>query len=86
MVLACGSVHWIANSDHEEMIDATMGELARLFPTEIAADPAWPATKNQGPNGQARLRKQRRRCQGPAVRLRSHSRAEQVPAFSSLTH
>jgi len=28
----------------EEIIDATMGELARLFPTEIAADPAWPKT------------------------------------------
>ncbi|KAL3904439.1 MAG: hypothetical protein SGARI_004922 [Bacillariaceae sp.] len=41
----------------EEIIDATMGELARLFPTEIAADEKWPATKNQGPQGQARLRK-----------------------------
>merc|ERR1719407_431552 len=34
-----------------------MGELARLFPTEIAADPRWPATMNQGPQGQAKLRK-----------------------------
>merc|ERR1711937_495595 len=33
------------------------GELARLFPTEIAADEKWPSTKNQGPKGQARLRK-----------------------------
>eukprot|EP00978_Attheya_sp_CCMP212_P043912 scaffold294920_cov59-Attheya_sp.AAC.2 len=54
--LAGGNVNWISKSD-EEIIDATMGELARLFPTEIAADDKWPATKNQGPNGQARLRK-----------------------------
>ena len=54
--LAGGNVNWISKSD-EEIIDATMGELARLFPTEIAADPQWPATKSQGPNGQARLRK-----------------------------
>lgn len=54
--LAGGKTNWIAKSD-EEIIDATMGELARLFPTEIAADDKWPATKNQGPNGQARLRK-----------------------------
>jgi 15-cis-phytoene desaturase len=54
--LAGGSANWIAKSD-EEIIDATMGELARLFPTEIAADPAWPATRNQGPQGEARLRK-----------------------------
>jgi len=54
--LAGGGVNWIAKSD-EEIIDATMGELARLFPTEIAADPTWPATKNQGPSGQAKLRK-----------------------------
>jgi len=54
--LAGGKTNWIAKSD-EEIIDATMGELARLFPTEIAADDKWPATSNQGPNGQARLRK-----------------------------
>jgi 15-cis-phytoene desaturase len=54
--LAGGNVNWIAKSD-EEIIDATMGELARLFPTEIAADPKWPATSKQGPNGQAKLRK-----------------------------
>jgi 15-cis-phytoene desaturase len=54
--LAGGNVNWISKSD-EEIIDATMGELARLFPTEIAADPKWPATKNQGPSGQAKLRK-----------------------------
>jgi 15-cis-phytoene desaturase len=54
--LAGGNVNWIAKTD-EEIIDATMGELARLFPTEIAADPTWPATKNQGPNGEAKLRK-----------------------------
>lgn len=54
--LAGGNTNWIAKSD-EEIIDATMGELARLFPTEIAADDTWPATKDQGPNGQARLRK-----------------------------
>jgi 15-cis-phytoene desaturase len=54
--LAGGNTNWISKSD-EEIIDATMGELARLFPTEIAADEKWPATKNQGPQGQARLRK-----------------------------
>jgi 15-cis-phytoene desaturase len=54
--LAGANTNWIAKSD-EEIIDATMGELARLFPTEIAADPKWPATKNQGPQGEARLRK-----------------------------
>jgi 15-cis-phytoene desaturase len=44
--LAGGGVNWIAKSD-EEIIDATMGELARLFPTEIAADDKWPSTKGQ---------------------------------------
>ena len=34
-----------------------MGELARLFPTEIANDEKWPATSTQGPNGQAKLLK-----------------------------
>ena len=32
-------------------------ELARLYPTEIANDPKWPATASQGPNGQAKLLK-----------------------------
>lgn len=32
--LAGGSVNWISKSD-EEIISATMGELARLFPTEV---------------------------------------------------
>jgi len=54
--LAGGNVNWIAKSD-DEIIDATMGELARLFPTEIANDPRWPATSKQGPKGQAKLRK-----------------------------
>jgi len=54
--LAGGNVNWISKSD-EDIIDATMGELARLFPTEIAADEKWPATKNQGPQGKAKLRK-----------------------------
>jgi len=54
--LAGGNVNWISKTD-EEIIDATMGELARLFPTEIAADPKWPSTKNQPLSGQARLRK-----------------------------
>jgi len=54
--LAGGNTNWIAKSD-EEIIDATMGELARLFPTEIANDDKWPATSKQGPSGQARLRK-----------------------------
>lgn len=54
--IAGGKVNWISKSD-EEIIDATMGELARLFPTEIAADEKWPSTSQQGPNGQARLLK-----------------------------
>jgi 15-cis-phytoene desaturase len=52
--IAGGDVNWISKSD-EEIIDATMGELARLFPTEIAADEKWPATKNQGPQAKATL-------------------------------
>ena len=35
--IAGGKVNWIAKSD-EEIIHATMGELARLFPTEVAQD------------------------------------------------
>jgi len=54
--IAGGNTNWIAKTD-EQIIDATMGELARLFPTEIAVDDKWPSTKNQGPKGQARLRK-----------------------------
>jgi len=54
--IAGGNTNWIAKSD-EEIIDATMGELARLFPTEIANDEKWPATSKQGPNGQAKLEK-----------------------------
>ncbi len=54
--LAGGNTNWISKSD-EEIIDATMGELARLFPTEIANDPKWPATSKQGPKGQAKLEK-----------------------------
>ncbi len=47
---AGGNVNWMSQSD-EAIIDATMGELARLFPLEIAADERWPSTKNQGPGG-----------------------------------
>lgn len=54
--IAGGNTNWIAKSD-EEIIDATMGELARLFPTEIANDEKWPATSKQGPAGNARLLK-----------------------------
>lgn len=54
--LAGGKVNWISKTD-EEIIDATMGELARLFPTEIAADEKWPSTSEQGPQGTARLTK-----------------------------
>ena len=54
--LAGSDVNWIAKSD-EEIVDATMGELARLFPTEIAKDDKWPATSKQSPQGQARLTK-----------------------------
>jgi len=58
--MAGGSVNWIAKSN-EQIIDATMGELARLFPTEIAPDDKWPSIKkmqqqeNIIPQGQAKL-------------------------------
>ena len=52
--LAGGNVNWIAKSD-EEIIDATMGELSRLFPIDIANDEKWPATGKQGPQGKAKL-------------------------------
>jgi len=54
--IAGGDVNWIAKTD-EEIIDATMGELARLFPKEIANDERWPTTSKQSTLGQARLRK-----------------------------
>jgi len=54
--LAGGNVNWIGKKD-ADIIDATMGELARLFPTEIANDKTWPATSTQGPQGKARLLK-----------------------------
>jgi len=54
--IAGGNINWIGKSD-EEIIDATMGELARLFPTEIANDEKWPSTSKQGPNGEAKLLK-----------------------------
>lgn len=54
--LAGSNVNWMGKTD-EEIIDATMGELARLFPLEIANDPRWPATGKQSPAGQARLTK-----------------------------
>merc|ERR1712087_404471 len=44
--IAGGKINWISKTD-EEIIDATMGELARLFPTEIAADEKWPATSKK---------------------------------------
>merc|ERR1712151_1484530 len=34
-----------------------MGELARLFPTEIAEDPRWQSTQNRNLRGFAKLRK-----------------------------
>lgn len=55
--MAGGKINWISKSE-EEIIDATMGELARLFPTDIAADEKWPTTLKQGSTlGQAKLRK-----------------------------
>mmetsp|Transcript_93719 Transcript_93719/g.268198 ORF Transcript_93719/g.268198 Transcript_93719/m.268198 type:complete len:240 (-) Transcript_93719:118-837(-) len=52
---AGGNVNWIAKSD-EKIVDATMGELKRLFPTEIASDEAWPSTLGEG-KGTAKLTK-----------------------------
>merc|ERR1711968_344281 len=41
--IAGGDTNWIAKSD-EDIIQATMGELARLFQTEIASDPRYEGT------------------------------------------
>mmetsp|Transcript_24251 Transcript_24251/g.29170 ORF Transcript_24251/g.29170 Transcript_24251/m.29170 type:complete len:493 (+) Transcript_24251:492-1970(+) len=41
--LAGAPINWMSKSDNE-IIDATMGELKRLFPTEIGTDPNWPST------------------------------------------
>merc|ERR1719491_809728 len=54
--LAGGTVNWIAKSD-EDIIDATMGELLRLFPNDIANDEKWPSTSEQGSEGKAKLLK-----------------------------
>lgn len=54
--IAGGKVNWMSKSD-EEIIDATMAEMARLFPKEIAADETWPSTMTQGTEGKAKLRK-----------------------------
>jgi 15-cis-phytoene desaturase len=37
------NINWMTKTD-EEIIDATMGELKLLFPTEIASDERWPST------------------------------------------
>merc|ERR1712127_473284 len=54
--IAGGNTNWISKTD-EQIIDATMGELARLFPQDIANDERWPSTSKQGLNGQAKLEK-----------------------------
>lgn len=54
--LAGGNTNWISKSD-EDIIDATMGELSRLFPKDIANDEKWPATSGQGSEGKAKLLK-----------------------------
>ena len=54
--IAGGKVNWISKTD-EQIIDATMGELSRLFPQDIANDERWPSTSKQGPSGQAKLEK-----------------------------
>merc|ERR1719163_1669212 len=54
--LAGGKVNWMSKTD-EEIIDATMGEIARLFPLEIAEDPKWSSTVDMGLSGEARLTK-----------------------------
>jgi len=54
--LAGGDVNWIAKSD-EEIIDATMGELSRLFPKDIGPDDKWSSTKGNSSQGQAKLLK-----------------------------
>eukprot|EP00976_Prorocentrum_cordatum_P057132 1152371-Prorocentrum_minimum.AAC.2 len=46
-------VNWMSKTD-EEIIDATMGEIARLFPKEVAEDPKWGATVNMGLSGSAK--------------------------------
>ena len=51
-----GKVNWMSKTD-EEIIDATMGELARLFPLEVAEDAKWAATTGKNLSGSAKLRK-----------------------------
>merc|ERR1719174_350451 len=60
--LAGGDINWIAKKD-EEIIDATMGELARLFPLAMASD------VEAGPQRQGEAAQVRRR-QGAALRVR----------------
>jgi len=52
--LAGGNVNWIGKSD-EDIIDATMGELVRLFPQDIGKDDKWSSTANVKGGGQAKL-------------------------------
>jgi len=54
--LAGGKTNWISKSD-EDIIDATMGELSRLFPLDIANDEKWPSTSGQSSQGEAKLLK-----------------------------
>jgi hypothetical protein len=73
----------------EEIIDATMGEIARLFPQQIAEDPKWSATVDIGLSGSARLTKfavvRTPRSVYAAVPGRNKFRPSQVPApFTSL--
>ena len=55
---AAGSeVNWIAKSD-DEIVDATLGELVRLFPSDIARDERWASIASRGRDqGGARVRK-----------------------------
>lgn len=47
---ASNAINWMAQSN-EDIVDATMGELARLFPTEIAVDDKWPSIIRNKPQG-----------------------------------
>mmetsp|Transcript_19641 Transcript_19641/g.33009 ORF Transcript_19641/g.33009 Transcript_19641/m.33009 type:complete len:645 (-) Transcript_19641:117-2051(-) len=86
--LAGGKVNWMSKTD-EEIIDATMGEIARLFPQQIAEDPKWSATVDIGLSGNARLTKfavvRTPRSVYAAVPGRNKFRPSQVTPISNFT-
>ncbi|GMH85730.1 hypothetical protein TrVE_jg1699 [Triparma verrucosa] len=44
------SINWMKEPD-SQIIDATLGELCRLFPGELGSDARFPRTESEGPHG-----------------------------------